>query len=239
MPKPDEKCKQCFGTGHVEIGGDGPHPPIYERCSCVIHKDVIANVERGMPGLSKYGKIEKSGLMEKLKTNMWITAGPNFLKHVRHVMLRQPPTYFFKVVSDAELVTAWLASISLRGGEIHDADAYLISTKFMTIPDLVVPPDLVIIRMGVKVARNSAAPEVLAEAINTRFHEGKPTWVWDEPSHPLNSGHLFWSGDVARTLSHFERLQSKSSSKVSKSNTSSTATISSVSGTGSRKSLRG
>jgi len=238
MPKPEENCPKCMGTGHIEKVSEGPHPPVFERCSCVVHKDVIANVERGMPGLSKFSKIEKSGFIEKLNENLWITAGNNFLRHLRHVMIRQPPSYFFKVVSDAELVTAWLSSISLKGGEIHDADAYMVSTRFMTIPDLVVPPDLVILRMGVKVARNSAAPEVLAEAINTRFHEGKPTWVWDEPSHPLNSGHLFWSGDVARTLTHFERIQKKSSSKVSQSNTSTTATISSVSGSGSRKSLR-
>ena len=238
MPKPEENCSKCLGTGHVKIGSDGPHPPIFERCPCVIHKDVIANVERGMPGLSKFGKIKESKLIDKIEQNLWITSGPNFLKHLRHVMIRQPPSYSFKVVSDAELVTAWLASISLRGGEIHDADAYMISTKFMTIPDLVVPPDLVIIRMGVKVARNSAAPEVLAEAINTRFHEGKPTWVWDEPQHPLNSGHLFWSGDVARTLGHFERIQGKAPVKKA-GHATGTTTISSVSGNGTRKSLRG
>lgn len=239
MPKPEENCSQCYGTGHIEKDPGGIHPPVYERCPCVIHQDVIANVERGMPGLSKVGKVEQSSLSNKLDKNLWVTADNNFLKHVRHVMIRQPPSYFFKVISDAELVTAWLASISLRGGEIHDADAYLISTKFMTIPDLVVPPDLVIIRMGVKVARNAAAPEVLAEAINTRFHEGKPTWVWDEPTHPLNSGHLFWSADVARTLSVFERIQTKSTVTTSQSNTATNATISTVSGSGNRKSLRG
>ena len=60
--------------------------------------------------------------------------------------------------------------------------------------------------MGVKVARIAAAPEVLAEAINTRFHEGKPTWVWDEPAHPLDAGHLFWSDDVARVLGTWEHM---------------------------------
>lgn len=237
MPKPKEDCELCDGTGLSKRQQNGPHPPEFERCACVIHKDVIANVERGMVGLSKMGVIKKSPLMDKIDKNLWITSGNNFLKHLRHVMVRQPPTYSFKVVSDAELVTAWLASISLKGGEIHDADAYLISTKYMTIPDLVVPPELVIIRMGVKVARNAAAPEVLAEAINTRFHEGKPTWVWDEPQHPLNSGHLFWSSDVARTLQHFERINSsRSSSSPSQSNTVSTnASV----GSSSRKSLRG
>ena len=82
----------------------------------------------------------------------------------------------------------------------------MVSTKYLTIPDLVDPPDLLIIRMGVKVARNEAASEVLSEALNLRIHAGKPTWVWDEPLHPLNSGHLFWSKAVAQSLKGFEKV---------------------------------
>jgi hypothetical protein len=70
----------------------------------------------------------------------------------------------------------------------------------------VVPPDLLVIRMGVKQARNQAACEVLAEALQTRLHEGKPTWLWDEPHHPLNPGHLFWSDAVGRIISAYPQL---------------------------------
>ncbi len=126
------------------------------------------------------------------------------MPHLRHIAVRRPATWMFRVISDAELVTAWLASVPLQGGEIIDADAYKVSTKYMTIPDLVSPPDLVILRMGVKVARNEAASEVLAEAINTRLHERKPTWFWEDPLNPLTAGHLFYSREVERSMSGWE-----------------------------------
>lgn len=206
MSTPDTSCLKCGGTGSVEVEWTSPHPPTFRRCDCVLYKDILENVERGLKGLSIAPVIKSTPLYERDEESLWITAGEEFLSHLRHVAIRKPIHWAFRVISDAELVTAWLASIALKGEEIRDGDAHKISTKYLTIPDLVVPPDLVIIRMGVKVARNAASPEVLAEAVNTRFHEGKPTWIWDEPHHPLNTGHLFWSDEVSRTLRAFPHL---------------------------------
>lgn len=233
MAKPDKNCKLCGGTGMTLHGQNGPHPPTFNRCSCVLHKDVLQNVERGFTGLSKQPKIDASPLLGHENNNLWLVMGNDFLSHLRYCMIRKPPTYNFKVVSDAELVTSWLSNIALKGGDILDPDAYLVSTRYLSIPDLVVPPELLIIRMGVKIARNNASAEVLAEALNTRLHEGKPTWLWDDPTHPLNTGHLFWSNEVSRTLNHFKRV-------VSKGNKSSVSTPNNVvrAGTGSRKTLR-
>jgi len=140
-----------------------------------------------------------------------------------------------------------LASIALQGKDILDADAYKVSTKHITIPDLVVPPDLLVIRMGVKVARNSAAAECLGEALNIRYHEGKPTWLWDEPHHPLNPGHLFWSDEVARILSRWEHVALKPGESVSAVKKKGARSVSAVKKkgarstptSGTRKSLRG
>lgn len=206
MSVPDPKCPQCDGSGMVPAKFEPPHPPTFERCECVLKRDVLENVERALKGLSEAPKVSESPLSDLTEKDCWVTAGDSFLGHLRHVGVRKPPTYFFKVVSDAELVTAWLGSIALNGKEILDADAYKVSTRFVTVPDLVVPPDLLVIRMGVKVARNQAASEVLAEALNIRMHEGKPTWLWDEPAHPLNAGHLFWSDAVGRILTRYKRV---------------------------------
>lgn len=206
MSAPDPNCSLCEGTGLVEAGHNPPHPPSFDRCECVRFRDILSKVEKALPGLSTAPVVKASPLMGKEESSIWVTAGAEFLAHLRHVGVRKPLGWSFKVVSDAELTTAWLASIALQGKEILDADAYKVSTRALTIPDLVVPPDLLVIRMGVKVARNQAAPEVLAEALQTRSHEGKPTWVWDEPHHPLNSGHLFWSDVVGRLLAPWERV---------------------------------
>ena len=168
MPaKPD--CPLCNGTGRVPAKSKPPHPPSFTRCVCVLHEDIKMNVERGMKGLYGAAPIESSVLTDKHDTNLLITANSRWmLRNLRHVAIRMPPTWFFKVVSDADLVTAWLSSTAIKGIEIFDADAFAVSTKYLSIPDLVMPPDLLVVRMGVKAARNSASPEVLAEALNTR-----------------------------------------------------------------------
>ena len=207
MGTPESDCPECRGTGMVRHASEPPHPPQFDRCGCVLRKDVLENVDRGLVGLSRAPTISSSPLVSGVHENLWITEGSSFLSHLRHVAVRMSPTWFFRVTSDAELVTAWLASVALKGQEIIDPDAYMVSTKHLTITDLVTPPDLLVIRMGVKVARNQAAAEVLAEALNERSHTGKPTWVWDEPHHPLNPGHLFWSDEVARILRGYKRVE--------------------------------
>jgi hypothetical protein len=207
MSAPNPNCDVCGGTGAVPEKYEPPHPPCFRRCECVLRLDILANTERGLVGLSSAPVILSSPILDKEGKNLWITAGDEFLAHLRHVAIRKPITWTFRVNSDAEMVTAWLATIAVSGQEIFDADAYTVSTRYMTLPDMVVPPDLLVVRMGVKVARNAAANEVLMEALQLRMHEGKPTWVWDEPHNPLGPGHLFWSDSLGRVLPKWERIQ--------------------------------
>lgn len=209
MPAPDPDCPNCGGTGMVRAEPNPPHPPRFSRCDCVVRLDILQNVEKAMVGLSKAPAIKETPLLGREEQDLWITAGRDFLSHLRHVGVRRPINWYLKVVTDADLTTSWLASIALQGKDILDADAYKVSTKHITIPDLVVPPDLLVIRMGVKVTRNSAAAECLGEALNIRLHEQKPTWLWDEPLHPLDAGHLFWSDQVARVLNNWDHLHLK------------------------------
>lgn len=199
MSAPNPTCEHCGGTGLVAAELLPPHPPIFRRCDCVLHRDILENAERALAGLSEAPVVKTSPLLGQEENDVRIVAGNEFLAHLRHVVIRKPPLWSAKVVSDAELVTAWLATVALKE-EIRDADAHLISTRFLTIPDLVVPPDLVVIRMGIKVARNVASSEVLGEALNIRFHEGKATWIWEDPLNPLEAGHMFWSELLGRTL---------------------------------------
>ena len=186
---------------------DGTHPPSMTRCDCVLREDLLANAERVMPGLSTAPSVTRSSLAEAWSKNIWVTANSQwFSAHLRHVAVRRPPVWAGRVVSDADLVTSWLASTALKGIEILDADAYEASIKYLTLTDLATPPDLLIIRMGVKVARNVACSEVLAEAINMRLHLKRPTWIWDQPDRPLMEGHLFWSSDVDFSLATFQRV---------------------------------
>jgi len=207
----DPNCPQCFGKG-VNLAPAPEHlpskaTPSYHRCDCVLQRDIAANVNKGMRGLMDAGKVPKSPLSKYLGSDLWITAPkPWFMAHLRHVAIRQPPIWFFRVNSDAELVMSWLASASLKGGEIRDPDSVKVSMAHMTLADLVVPPELLIIRLGVKVARNVAAPEVLLEALGTREHLGLPTWIWDTPRERLAEGHICWSHEVGSRLATWKHI---------------------------------
>lgn len=207
-------CPHCGGTGVIAVPREesfGPqkivHPPTYRRCKCMLHKDILANAERGMTGLTRAAKVKSSPLMEKFDKDLWVTAPKTwFLAHLRHVAIRRPPSWYFKVVSDAELMTAWLASVAVEGRDILDPDAQTLTITHLRLEDLVIPPELLVIRLGVKAARNAATPEVLLEALHLREHEGKPTWVWDQPGpgFELADGHISHSVQVEDYLDTWE-----------------------------------
>jgi hypothetical protein len=197
----------CGGDGFIPEKSELHGPPSFQICGCVLHRDILANVERGMSGLSKASVVDSSPLMDRVKQNLWITAKEDwFLPHLRHVAVRNPPLWKFRVISDANLVSAWLATAAMSGAQIFDADALSETSKHATLHDLVIPPDLAVFRMGIKAARNAASSEVMLEAIQLRIHASKPTWIWDTPHHRLMPGHMFYSDDLGAVLRSWEHV---------------------------------
>jgi len=96
-------------------------------------------------------------------------------------------------------MSAWLSNISLAQSDIIDPDF----TREITVrglEDMAEAPSLLIVRLGVKMARNSAMPEVLIETIELRQHLNKPTWIVVDPNRPLCEGHIAWSRGVEDVL---------------------------------------
>lgn len=204
-------CERCGGTGSIPLEVDGP--PVHKVCLCVLKRRINANLERGMKGLSRWkGRVDESPLTPFVDKNAWITADRDwFLTHVRHVAARQPNLWGFRVTTDAAMMRAWLATAAFKGLEILDPDGVeeAAQTTFvhLTLDEAILPPALLVIRLGVKHARNSAMPEVLSEALLLREHEGKPTWLWDNDEHPFMSGHISWAPDVADRISSWSRVR--------------------------------
>lgn len=194
-------CPTCGGTGFTVVEDGLLGPPTTQVCLCVLRRQLVANIERGMRGLSSADRIEPgttSLLLKYVKKDLRVTASPPwFASHLRHTAARQRPDWGFRVVTDADLMVAWLATAALHGTEILDADARgeaaPVSLTKLTLVDISQPPELLVIRLGVKVARNSAMPEVLYEALTIRAHAGKPTWLWDQPDSPFDQAHLAFS----------------------------------------------
>lgn len=203
----DSVCPKCFGSGALEMERTHMGIPVTRPCQCLIAKDIIRNLNRGWAGLSSAQKIEKSPLSDFLGDNVYVTAGDEvFKQHLRHVAIRMGPSWNFKVVSDSDLMTAWLSPASLLGKEILDPDSASVSSEKATLVDLVEPPDLLVLRLGVKAARNSAMSEVFLEALQHRSHIDKPVWVIDQPTRKLEPGHMCFSDEVVRALSQWHHL---------------------------------
>jgi hypothetical protein len=208
-------CPDCGGRGVVpDQTPRNPPIPRVVACECTLVRDIAMNVERGWRGLMSAPRIPETPLMEIADEgdHAWITAeGRPFRAHMRHVAVRMGRHWRFKVVSDADLLTAWLATAAAEGAKIIDPDLAArmapVSTMAITLVDLVDPPELLVVVLGVKAARNSAMPEVLAEAITLRTHSGKPLWILDQPSRPLCEGHRAWSQEVTGLLGDAQRIK--------------------------------
>lgn len=211
----DSPCPTCGGTGFTVVE-DGSHgPPVTQVCLCVLKRQIIANIERGMRGLSEAVPLDRgarSPLQAHVGNDLRVTASPVwFASHLRHTAARKGADWGFRVVTDADLMVAWLATVALQGSEILDADARAeaapVSLRKLTLVDISSPPELLVVRLGVKAARNSAMPEVLYEALTIRAHEGKPTWVWDQPDAPFDGAHLSYSRLADEFMERWPRVR--------------------------------
>jgi len=123
-------CKHCFGTGSLDAGVDARGVPLTKSCVCQIARDLVRNLNRGWAGLSSAGKVDGSPLLPFVDKNLYVTATDNTLRsHLRHVGLRASPYWGFKVVTDSDLMTAWLSPAAFVGKEILDPDSASVSSE--------------------------------------------------------------------------------------------------------------
>ena len=209
-------CEKCHGRGVVPNGTFAVTP-----CECTVLRSLVRNVDRGWKGLMTAPNLDgRSPLLDAANSNSdcWITADrPTIRTHLKHTALRMGPNWKFNVVTDAELITAWLATAGLAGMKVLDPDVMLdaapVSLRKLTLIDMVEPSDNLVVILGVKAARNVAMPEVLLEAITLRRAAGKPMWLVDQPNKPFREGHRAWSYEVQDEMYGYEKyaLQSTSS----------------------------
>jgi len=152
-------------------------------------------------------RIEGSPLFDYVESNLYITATDGDLRaHLKHVALRMGLQWGVQVISDSDLMTAWLSPVSLLGKEIIDPEAASISTEKATLVDLIEPPSVMVLRLGVKAARNSAMSEVFLETLYHRIHIGKPLWVVDQPTKKLDHSHMCFSEEALRLMESWDRV---------------------------------
>lgn len=201
-------CPSCLGRGVVPV--DPALVPAWvimpvQPCVCVKERDVNYRLDRGWPGLGSQLPTF-SPLRGRAKESLWITATLPVLKaHCADAMREQ--VVKFRLATDNDLVTTWLTNVE----EVYDGDTAMArmtdsGNTYSRLVDLIGPPDLLILRVGIKAARNSAAPEVLLETLQHREAQEKPTWLVDLPSYPLQPGHISFDARVHDYLEDWPRI---------------------------------
>ena len=207
----DTNCSICRGRGVVDYTPEGALVPGVRTCPCVQDRDIRLNLDRGWRGLSRVEPVDETLLTEYLDSDLWVTAPhPMFQRHLYTAVYTKGPWWKFQVSSDADMMDAWLSRIPTD--EIHDPDvgrirAQQVSHRYPALVDLVEPPELLVVCVSVKVARNVAMPEVLLEALQHRDHLDKPTWIIDKPDRPLTTGHIAYSEEAGSFLADWPHIQ--------------------------------
>lgn len=207
-----QDCDRCHGRGVVQVPPERMPPncivPITEPCPCVRLRDIYANMERGWRGLSQVQHAKQPSPLEgKHEEDLWITGSQMALReHLARAFLvlgRTQPRFFFRVISDVDLMDAWLSKglEDVLDGDVAERRAGQSQpeppSRYAALVSLVGPPTLLVIRLGVKAARNVAMPEVLLEALQHRAFLDKPTWLADQPGQRLAQGHLAFDESVS------------------------------------------
>lgn len=206
-------CPACRGRGAVPLSREErPKFAIGEitrPCVCVYERDIQANAERGWRALGPVDPVPGPSPLEgRAGANLWVTASEHAFKaHLRYLIGRMGPRWNFLVASDADLMDSWLS----RDLDVIDADVghmrrSAVSNKYAALVDLVEPPVLLILHLGIKIARNEAMPEVLLEALKHRFYIDKPTWVFDQPTALFASGHRAFSVTAKEHMAKWPHL---------------------------------
>lgn len=204
----DPNCTICGGRGVVNARKNNKGMTITKPCKCVVIRDLLLNIKKRWPALLKAKKVKQSPLKDKTHMDLHITAKDDVFKaQMRHVALRKGPDWNFCVATDKDLVNAWLAVAKAEGRQILDRDVASSTIKYMTLEDLVDPPDLLVIILGVKSAQNRQMSAVLLEAIQSRSYQGKATWVVDTPTQPLAPGHMCYSRELEELMSSWKPIR--------------------------------
>jgi len=183
QPNPEpttNKCPWCDGSGWVivpttDAKGDatsGPGP-----CRCLIWRTIRPRLH-GLRGV----KMPPSGELDpKTDTSMhligpWSVLAPHILHAVVRRMWGLTLEWSFRIITDEDVRTANFAD-----------KANLAKAKETTgIPDLVEPPDLLVVRVGYLTQKLKDFDTVFLDALKRREKLNSPIWiVEDQDDTPL------------------------------------------------------
>ena len=99
-----------------------------------------------------------------------------FLSHFKWVLGSKPPSFFVRIVTDMTLKQVYMGEASFRARSPEQREDGGVPV-FNSLEDLLVIPDLIVLRVGNVVYFNRAMASIMMEALLLRDGVGKPTWI--------------------------------------------------------------
>lgn len=207
----DPACRLCGGTG-----GTWRQDGVYllgGSCACARSRQWEDAIRRCWPAdIRRAAEMAPSAsvLTGKTSMNVWVRAERDVL--AAHLAVALPATgriELVRIASDADLAVAWLARVGdkVRDDEVREAMSRDEEDRYDRLVDLVAPPALLVVQLGVKAAALKDLPGLVLETIKTREQRGRPTWIVDTDSKPLVSGHLAYSEDLVAMLATWPQVR--------------------------------
>ncbi len=207
-------CSRCRGVGDVQIEG------VWVHCVCVARLSKVQRVRACWPPdvLRAAGRneVRQSALDGRLRENLRIRAERGVLvSHLARAVVASGRIELVRIASDADLVDAWLANV----GDLRDDEAAghrgEQEARYRNVSDLVAPPKLLVLYVGVRAARLADLPDLILEAIQVRQQRGLATWVVDTVDRPLAEGRCpAWREDLAAMLAGWPTVRLNSAQEV-------------------------
>ena len=193
-------CSICNGakfTRAVERSEWGVDNLYMKPCVCALIERFQARVGTE---IFQAQTLQTSPLREKMDKDLFIEANRlDMLPHLKHVLWYAGLDFFFRMVTDTEMLDAWLSKGKENSQEFHG---------YSSLRDAVEDPALLIIFIGVMTYPNRALPGVFLEALKLRNHRGLPTWIVCGRDQTFAQGHLCWSPEGQVYIERgFERLR--------------------------------
>lgn len=202
-PPTEGVCQRCGGQGFIWQDSFN-----MEKCICSLEASLEQKLHDSIRGITTHisaDKLAKSGvsldadLYLKVpwhKARVWLASAIR----ERH----RSRSFVHNVVSDSEILSAWLSPARRETFEGDERDG-LFTQRVATLEDLIRPPELLVIRLGILGYKNQAMSGILLESLMLRKEiERKPTWVVVDPDEPLVDGHRCWSSVLEKYLdNHF------------------------------------
>ena len=184
------ECTKCSDLGVIERDGK-----LYE-CDCAFVRRLSSVIPSYVKKIHYQKEHLQLGLLKHTDKSIYIKSTWQDMKAIVKALYFMYPSKFIRITSDAEIRDVYVGSKS-RTAKSEDFNGEV----YNNLSDLIIGPDLLIIRLGEIKNKNKAASGALLESLQYRIDYGRPVWVWTDLECPFNLGSFSYSESVAEVLS--------------------------------------